>query len=79
MYPAFPPVDIHTAYVLYIPLLCTISLVLLYKNRASCYFFKPPFLSTPYNPISLISVSKTLLSLKLPTPTVTKFPVYLPL
>ena len=60
MSPAFPPVDIHTAYVLYIPLLCTISLVLLYKNRASCYFFKPPFLSTPYNPISLISVSKTL-------------------
>lgn len=79
MSPAFPPVDIHTAYVLYIPLLCTISLVLLYKNRASCYFFKPPFLSTPYNPISLISVSKTLFPLKEMQLYVPKVPVCLPL
>lgn len=64
MSPAFPPVDIHTAHTLYISLLCTIPLVLLYKNGASYHLFKPPFLSTPYNPISLTSVSKTLFPLK---------------
>ena len=52
MYSTFPPVDIHTTCVLYISLLCTISLVLLYKNRASYRLFEPPFLSIPYNHFS---------------------------
>lgn len=49
MYPAFPPVDVHTAYVLYISLLCTISLVLLYKKSLLNNPLTPPFLSIPYN------------------------------
>lgn len=43
MYPAFPPVVIHTTYILYISLLCTILLVLLYKNRTTYHHSKPPF------------------------------------
>lgn len=39
MYPAFPPVDVHITYVLYIYLLCMISLVLLYKKSPS---MQPP-------------------------------------
>lgn len=48
MYLAFPPVDVHNVHILYISLLCTISLVLLYKNKTTYYLFTPLFLSIPY-------------------------------
>lgn len=54
MYLTFPPVDNHAIYVLYISLLCMISLVFLYKNSTSNYLFKPSFLFIPHNQISFL-------------------------
>lgn len=68
MYPAFPPVDVHITYVLYIYLLCMISLVLLYKKSPS---MQPPYAAIFIHSLqsfSCIFVSKTFTPKTYPNP-----------